>query len=248
MKLVYPSAKSFAKALEVVWNIIDEGTFKVNKDGMRLIALDPGKSYMISFFMPKEHFSEYEVEGEKRLALDINYLKSILKRARQNEKLYLSLEEDKLGIVFKGPKSKRTFSAPLLDLVDSVDKEIPLEYVNSVKIDASALKDILKDASIVSNYITFGLTPDAFSAKAKSSFGHVKEEFEKGEDVISLEVEKPTHAMYSIKFLDDLLKPLSKGDILTLHINSPEAPLKIEFTLEGAKLKYFLASASEEEE
>ncbi len=245
MKLIYPSAKGFAKAMEIVWNIIDEGTLEVNEDGIGLIAMDPSQVSMIAFAISKDMFNEYEVEKKEQLGLDINYLKNILKRAKAEEKLGLELDGKMLKIRFIGKKSKRSFKVPLLELSQGgFNKEPNVEYINNLKMDAGALKDIIKDASIVANYIRFEMTPDGFAAAAKSDFGEVKEEFEKGEEILEVKVEEKAGALYPVKYLDDILKSVSKGDLVRLYMNT-DMPLKMELTVEGAKIRYYLAPASE---
>ena len=245
MKLLYPSAKGFAKAMEIVWNIIDEGTLEVDKDGIGLIAMDPSQVSMIAFSISKDMFSEYEVEKKEQLGLDINYIKNILKRARAEEKLGLELEGPLLNISFIGKRSRRSFKVRLLEPSQGgFNREPNLEYLNNIRIDAGALKDIIKDASIVANYIRFEMSPDGFAAIAKGDYGEVKEEFEKGEDLLEINVEEKDTALYSVKYLDDILKSVGKGDIVRLYMNT-NMPLKMEMTVEGAKLRYYLAPASE---
>ncbi len=245
MKLIYPSAKGFAKAMEAVWNIIDEGLFKFTKEGINLMAMDPSQISMIVFNMPKEAFLEYNLDEERNIGLDIDYFKKVLKRAKQNELLELVFDDGRLNVAFTTDKTRREFKIPLLDLVESYNKEPSIEYNNYVKINAEPLKDVVNDANIVSTYVKFIITPDGFSAEAKSETGVVKEHFEVGDDLVEVKAETGARALYPISYLNDILKATRKGDLITLMVET-DKPLRMEFNLEGANIKYYLAPASEE--
>jgi len=244
MNLLYPSAKGFVKAMEAVWNIIDEGIFKIGKDQISLIAMDPSQISMIIFRLPKETFLEYEVSEPISVGIDIDYAKKILKRAKANEQIRLSIEKGKLIMTFETDKSKREFRMPLLDLTEGVSKEPPIEYNNSFKIASETLKEIVEDTSIVSNYVKFVLDPDTVSIDIKSDTGEIKEDFKVGEEVMEIKAETGARSLYPVQYLSDILKATRKSDIVSIYMET-EKPLRLEFNLEGAFIRYYLAPASE---
>ncbi|RME79769.1 MAG: proliferating cell nuclear antigen (pcna) [Methanobacteriota archaeon] len=248
MRLTYPSAKAFSKSMEVVWNIIDEGSFKLNKDGMKLLAMDPSQISMIVYYIPRELFAEFDLKNKEdaSLGLDINYIKNILKSARANEKLTMEKEENLLSLTFIGPKSKRSFKVPLLELAEGLNREPAVEYSNYITIDADALKNVIKDASVAANYVKLIITPDGFEAEAKSDVGQVSTSLEKGEELIEVNAETGAKALYPIKYLEDILKSTRKGDEVKLYLET-DKPLKLSFSLEGAQIRYYLAPATSED-
>ena len=247
MRLIYPSAKGFSRAMEAVWNLVDEGTFKIGDKGISLMAIDPSQISMVIFELGKDSFLEYEVEEEHKLSLDIDYLKNILKRARENETIRMENEEGKLIISFETEKSKRRFKIPLLDLSEGVNREPKIEYHNSVKISTDVLKEIIKDASIISSYIKFSLTPDGLEVSAKSERGELEEVFDKeGEVITELKVENGARAYYPLQYLDDIVKASGKNDVATIYLET-DMPMKLEYYIEQAHAKYYLAPRKEEE-
>jgi proliferating cell nuclear antigen len=244
MNLLYPSARGFAKAMEAIWNIIDEGIFKIGKDQISLIAMDPSQISMIIFRLPKETFLEYEVSEPISVGIDIDYAKKILKRAKTNEQIRISIEKGKLIMTFETDKSKREFRMPLLDLTEGVSKEPPIEYNNSFKIASETLKEIVEDTSIVSNYVKFVLDPDTVSIDIKSDTGEIREDFKVGEDVMEIKAETGARSLYPVQYLSDILKATRKSDIVSIYMET-EKPLRLEFNLEGAFIRYYLAPASE---
>jgi proliferating cell nuclear antigen len=245
MNLLYPSARGFAKAMEAVWNIIDEGVFKISKDQISLIAMDPSQISMIIFRLPKETFLEYSVEEPLSVGIDIDYAKKILKRAKANEQIRISVDKGKLIMTFETEKSKREFRVPLLDLTEGVSKEPPIEYSNSFKMCADTIRDIVDDTSIVSNYVKFVIEPDRVSIDIKSESGEIREDFKvDGEAVMEISAESGARALYPVQYLSDILKATRKSDIITIYMET-EKPLRMEFNLEGAFIRYYLAPASE---
>ncbi len=245
MRLLYPSAKSFAKVMEIIYNIIDEGIFRFTTKGINLIAMDPSQRSMVIFNMPKEVFKEYEVEEDLNLGVDIDYLKKILKRTRANEMLEL-IYDKQLKIIFSSKKTKREFIIPLLDLTDSLLDELKIEYKNKIKIRGETLRDIVNDASILSNYVKFIITPDGFYAQSKNDNSTMNEEFKIGEDLLFVQGEGEEGALFPIDYLTDILKAIRKDDVIELMVEKNK-PLKMEFVMEGAHIKYFLVPSSEEE-
>jgi len=244
MNLLYPSARGFAKAMEAIWNIIDEGIFKIGKDQISLVAMDPSQISMIIFRLPKETFLEYEVSEPISVGIDIDYAKKILKRAKANEQIRIGMEKGKLIMTFETDKSKREFRMPLLDLTEGVSKEPPIEYNNSFKISSETLKEIVEDTSIVSNYVKFVLDPDTVSIDIKSDTGEIREDFKVGEDVMEIKAETGARSLYPVQYLSDILKATRKSDIVSIYMET-EKPLRLEFNLEGAFIRYYLAPASE---
>ena len=61
MKLVISDAKQFKQSIEAVVNLVDEGLFEVNENGLHLRAMDPSQIAMVDYLMPKAVFKEFEV-------------------------------------------------------------------------------------------------------------------------------------------------------------------------------------------
>ena len=240
MKLTYPSAKGFAKAMEAVWNLVDEATLTLTSEGMKIVAMDPSQISMIVFFMGKENFLEYDTEEEK-FTIDMSLVKKILKRGRATEMVALSKDQNHLTITFSTEKSRRSFKVPLLELNEGLSNEPKIEYNNYVKMLAEPFKELVKDAQIVTNYVKLIITPDGFEAEAVSESGEVKEVFEKdSEELLEVKAESGARALYSTDYLDDLLKAASKDYVLTLYVET-DKPLKLEYESEGAMIRYYLA-------
>ncbi|MBD3397908.1 proliferating cell nuclear antigen (pcna) [Candidatus Micrarchaeota archaeon] len=241
MKITMEEAPALKDAIEAVVNLVEEGVFEVNEDGLSLKAMDPSQISMVSFSMPKSMFSEYVVGDQKRIGLDIGKLARVLARGNSGESVELEVDEGRLNITFKGKKRKRVFKLPLLDLGEGLEREPKIEYKNKAVMRSDVLREVLKDAKLVSTHISFVLDGNVLKVEIKGDDGEIKEEFEKeGEALKELEIESGAKATYPLSYMEDIIKG-SKGDTDIMMCIESDRPLKIEYSIVGANAKYFLA-------
>ena len=241
MKITMEEAPALKDAIEAVVNLVEEGVFEVGENGLSLKAMDPSQISMVSFSMPKTMFSEYAVGDHKRIGVDIGKLARVLARGNSGESVELEVEEGRLSITFKGKKRKREFKIPLLDLGEGLEREPKIEYKNKVVIRADALREVLKDAKLISTHISFVLEGKTLKVEIKGDDGEIKEEFEKeGDELKELVVEGEARATYPLSYMEDIIKGSKSDTDISLHIES-DRPLKVEYSVVGADAKYYLA-------
>lgn len=241
MKIVIDDSTALKDAVDSIVNLVEEGLFEVSNDGLRLKAMDPSQISMISFFMPKEAFSTYTLDEERKIGLDIDRFSKVLARGGKGESAELGLEDGKLRIVFGGGKKKRTFKLPLMDIGSGLEREPKIEYKNHVKLDSEAFKEMLRDAKLVSSHIRLILEEGKFRVEIKGDEGEVKEEFEKdAEELKELTVNDGSRATFPLQYLEDIVRASKAGTPVTLYLET-DRPLKVEYEIMGAKSVYYLA-------
>jgi len=241
MKITMEEAPALKDAMEAIVNLVDEGVFEIAEDGISLKAMDPSQISMIAFNMPKTMFSEFDAGEQKRLGIDIGKLSKVLARGTSGESVELSNDEGRLNITFRGKKRKRVFKLPLLDLGEGLEREPKIEYKNKVVLRADALKEIMKDAKLVSSHISLVLENGKLSVEIKGDDGEVKEEFEKdGEEIKALEIAADAKATYPLSYLEDIVKGSKADTDISLFVET-DRPLKVEYNVVGADAKYYLA-------
>ncbi|MBU0591867.1 proliferating cell nuclear antigen (pcna) [Candidatus Micrarchaeota archaeon] len=241
MRLVVQDAPVLKSAIESIVCLVEEGQFEVKKDGLYLKAMDPSQISMVSFRMPKEAFVEYDAPEEMTIGVDIGQLSNVLSRGKKGEKAELSIEDGRLVIRFFGQKHKRTFKVPLIETGERSQKEPAIEFNNWATIKADALKETLKDAKLVSSHIRLQLTPDLFIVDVRGENGDVKAEFEKGgEELMELNTKEGSKATFPLQYLEDMVKATASGAAVKINLET-DRPLKLEYSVEGAKVVYYLA-------
>lgn len=228
-------------SLDSISSLITEGSFRINKNGIELIAMDPASVAMVIFKIFPSAFLDYECDKEEIATLNLSNLVSVLKRAKANDRLILELAENKFKITMIGD-FKRKFSLPLIETPYSSQKIPDLSFNSTIELYAGVLKDGIKDASMVSDCIVFEANSNFFSV---SSFGELSEtRLELTKDsptLISIDSKEKTKAKYSIDYLERMLKGLKSTDKIKLSF-STDYPVRIDCVrIDKFQLSFILA-------
>ncbi len=247
VKIVIDEGTMFRDAVSAIGELIDEGIFKLNKDGLSFIAADRAMVSVVELRIPSMAFEEYDVEEETKLPLNIANFVSILKRVTSRDKIILEVKENRLHITFKN-SSTRKFSLPLLDISE---EEIPpidqLEFKARATIDSEVLKNGIKDAEVVADSVVFEADENAFRMIAEGDLSSVELILEKGNDALyELDVQEKVRARYPLDYLKKMIKGHKVSETVTLNW-ATDYPLKMEFkVLDKIALNFVLAPRVEE--
>ncbi len=241
-KFAVDDAKRYKNATDAIVNLIDEGQLEISKDGLFLRAMDPSQIAMVSFSMPKSAFLEYEAPvPSAKVGLNFDNLSKILARSRGGEKLEISQAENKVNLKFIGAKRKRNFKVPVLDMPAGATKEPTIVHDAVVKVSSSHFKESLRDAALVGSHISLSASEEGFGIEVHGDSTDLVEENEKSsEEVVEMKVDKPAKATFPLQYLEDIVKAAGDNTAIAIHLKS-NAPLKVEYEVESAKVTYYLA-------
>ena len=233
MKVTIAEPEVLITTVATAAEIIDEGIFKFGKDGISLTAADRAMVAVIDLLISKDAFEEYEIEEEKEVGLNMTNFLSLLKRARGSDKISLELVENRLILtIFNG--TKRRFTVPLLQLTR---EEIPpidqLEFKATVTLKPEVLEDAIKDASVITDAVTFHTTKEYFKISAEGDVSQAELELRQGDEgLIDLEVQENSKAKYPLDYLEKILKAAKISDEVTIKF-AQDYPMRIDFKYEG---------------
>ncbi|MEM3422673.1 MAG: proliferating cell nuclear antigen (pcna) [Candidatus Bilamarchaeaceae archaeon] len=247
MKLVVSNAPALKAAVDAIVSIVEEGEFEITKDGLYLKAMDPSQISMVSFAMPKNAFEEYSITEENRIGIDISQLASVLSRGKNGEKAELSVEDGRLIVKFYAAKRKRTFKVPLRETSEKMQREPKIDFKSYAVLKADALKEVLKDAKLVSSHVRLNINSNDFVVEVKGDSGDIKEEFEVGgEEVLEIKTTGNAKATFPLQYLEDMLKAAPSSSPIKINLET-DKPMKLEYSVEGASVVYYLAPRIETE-
>jgi len=235
-------------SISTIGELIDEGIFKVDKNGLSLIAADRAMVAVVDFKLPATIFDKFEVDKEQTIAVNMTNLVSVLKRIGGNEKLELELKDNKLEIKMKNA-STRKFMVPLLDITQ---EEIPpinqLDFKARVKVKADILKNGIEDADIVSDSIVFEASKDSFNLRASGDISSTELTLEKGNDaLLDINATGVVVARYPLDYLKKIIKASKLADEINLRW-SKDYPIRMDFTsIDKVSLGFVLAPRVSEE-
>ncbi|MCL4381295.1 proliferating cell nuclear antigen (pcna) [Candidatus Marsarchaeota archaeon] len=235
-------AKYWKNCIDSIANVVDEGVFEIAKEGITLKAIDPSGISMICFSIPNKAFSKYELDKSVSIGLDISNLIKILSTSRQNEQVIMKSSSNKFNIEFIGEHSSRRYKLPIIEVKNNDIKEPKIADPESVvEVKADTLKEILKDANSLSSYVGFKTTKNSFMVVAKSDIGELEEEhLDNAEFIKKLDVSKPTSVSFNIDYLQRIISASPQGSVIALLMRI-EDPIKINYTIGEAEVRYYLA-------
>jgi len=230
--------------------LVDEATFKIEPETIKLRAMDPSRVAMVDFQWPKTVFEEYACTEPSKMCINISEMLKLLKRAGRDEVVELSLDEKtrKLQLKITG-KYTRTFTMPTLE---ASEEEVPtpkLTFNVKAKTTTNGLSQAIEDAQLVSDHVRIEADPEKLVLNAAGDLMGATITLQKGSDtLLDLEVKEPSKATFSLSYLSEIIKTASAtSDIATLEF-STDMPIKIDFQqAKEGKLTFYLAPRIETE-
>ena len=242
MKLTLAEPKYLKESITIISDLVNEARFKVTKDSIELVAMDPANVAMVIFKLLSSTFTEYDVKKDVEIAINLNNMKQIMRRAKPNDMLTLELDPDnKLKIQLKGT-NLRTFNLPIIEL-DEKEQKIPdLKFPVTVKMPSATLNEAIEDVDVVAESVTFIAEPKKFSVNAEGDLSQAKIEIKESEDTkISVDSDEKFKAKYSIEYLKKMINGSKIADDVSIYFNK-DYPLKLEYKIvDRVMLSFILA-------
>lgn len=230
--------------------LVDEATFDVSLEGIRLRAMDPSRVAMVDFLMQKTAFDEYNASESMKLCLNMSELLKLLKRAGRDESVELSFDEKtgQLKVIIKG-RYMRSFNMPTLE---AAEEEVPTPNITfnaRVTLTTEGLRQALDDVALVSDHVRIETDGEKLLMNAKGDLMGANIEIQKGsESLLSLDVKEPSKATFSLSYLTEVVKAAeATSDVVTIEF-STDMPIRLDFKQQyDGKLVYYLAPRIEVE-
>ena len=249
-KLKVSDAKLLRDMTAAISILVDEATFKIAPEGIKLRAMDPSRVAMIDFEWPNTIFEEFNCETPSKMCINISELLRLLKRAGKDETVELSLDDKtgRLKIKITG-KYSRNFNMPTLE---ASEEEVPtpkIAFNVKAKTTTHGLSQAIEDAQLVSDHVRIEADPEKLLLNATGDLMGATITLQKASDtLLDLEVKENSKATFSLSYLSEIIKAASAtSEIATLEF-STDMPVRIDFQQTTAgKLTFFLAPRIETE-
>jgi len=243
-------AKLLRDMITAISTLVDEATFNLNPEGLKLRAMDPSRVAMIDFEMPKTTFDEYNCDQPTKMCINITEMLKLLRRTSKDETVELTLDEktNRLNVAIKG-KYERTFNMPTLE---AAEEEVPtpkITFNTRAKVTTEGLHQAIEDVLLVSDHVKIEVDNEKLTMRAAGDLMGATIELKKGSDaLLDLETKEPSKATFSLSYLSEIIKTAaSASDIATLEFSS-DMPIRIDFQQpKEGKLTFYLAPRIEVE-
>ncbi len=245
MKVKLENPAMLSKAIELISELVTEVRIKVSEFGMSITAIDPANVAMVGFKLPKSAFSEFESDYEA-LGINLDDLKKILKRCKNNSSLILNKKENSLEIDILD-KIKRKFTLNLIDIesedIEFSEKVSRMEFSSKVEIGSQDFIDSIEDCAVVADACSFIIKDKIFIIKAKGT-NSAQTEF--SEDEAKIEAENCS-AKYSLEYLQKFIKASKLSEKTHLSFSN-DHPLRMDIFSEHFGISFVLAPRVETED
>ena len=248
-KAVTKDSRLLRDSIDTISQLIDDGLFKLKKDGIELVASDRAMVSFVDFKLKASSFDEYECDKDTSIGINLLNLLTVLKRTNSNDKLTLNLneKENKLDIILEGD-SRRRFSIPL---IETSKEELPqidkLEFSAVAELRADIFEQGINDADIVADSVVIEITPENLRMFAEGNSSIAELNLEKGNEALfDLNTKEKVNSRYSLEYLKKMIKGSRIAEKTKIMLGK-DFPLKIEFKGENANLSMILAPRIAEE-
>ena len=230
MKLVLAEPRLLKESMNIISELVNEVTLKIDRDKIELVAIDPANVAMIDFKLLSSAFVEYTVEKPEELAINLDHLKSVLKRAKPTDTVTIDLDEDKnrLRVSLKGNAS-RQFNIPLINIEEEEQKIPELSFTCKVSMSSLKFDDAVEDMGVVAESVCLLASGENFEIKSESNMRDAKVDIASSEDTTII-AEEENISKYSIEYLKKISKTTKLADSVSLEFGN-NYPLRIEYRL-----------------
>ena len=243
-------AKLLRDMITAISTLVDEATFNIAPEGLKLRAMDPSRVAMIDFEWPKTVFDEYTCDAPIKMCINVGEMLKLLRRTGKDESIELALDEktNRLNVGIKG-KYDRTFNMPTLE---ATEEEVPTPKITfnvRAKVTTEGLHQAIEDVLLVSDHVKIEVDSEKLTMRAAGDLMGATIELKKGSDaLLDLEAKEPSKATFSLSYLSEIIKTAAgASDIATLEFSS-DMPIRIDFQQpKEGKLTFYLAPRIEVE-
>lgn len=241
MKLTLAEPKYLKDSIAIISDLVSEAMIKINKNAIEIVAMDPANIAMVIFKQLSSSFTEFKVEEDVEIGINLATFKQFLRRAKLTDMLTLELEENKLKILLKG-NTTRTFYLPIIDLEEKEQRIPDLSFPITITMNPSILSEAIEDADIVAESVAFEMNESKFVISAEGDLSKAKIEVKEGDDCkIVSDVKEIVKSKYSVEYLKKMISGSKVADEVVINFNK-DYPLKMEFkSVDKLTLSFILA-------
>ncbi len=243
MKLTLPEPKYLKDSVSVISELVSEIRFKVTSTGLFAVAVDPANVAMVVFKLLSSSFSEFVVNEDIELGINLNNLKQILRRVEASEIVTLETDADnsKLKITVKG-QVVRKFAIPIIELDEKEKKEPSLEFAAEITMPARVLSSAIEDADVVADSVALVCDTNKLRVVAEGDLNNVEVEISESEDIKIKNYDEATvRAKYSLEYLKKMMQGSKLSEVITISFSN-NYPIKVSYlVVDKLSLSFILA-------
>ena len=241
MKLSLSEPKYLKDSILVISELVNTANLKISKDKIELIAMDPANVAMIIFKLLSSAFSEYSVNEEKVIGVNLASLTQILKRVKPTDSLTLQLDEtrNRLNVILNGMTTKK-FELALLDIEEREQKIPNLKFSAKVESNTLLFNEAIEDMDIIADSLSLMAGAEKFVVSSEGNVSSGKVEISNDEETL-ITAPNTVSAKYSVEYMKKIVKGSKLSNNVILEF-AQDYPLRVEYrVIDKLSLTFILA-------
>jgi proliferating cell nuclear antigen len=243
-KAVLSDVDLLKNSIPIIADIIDEGIFNVDQNGISLVSPDRTMVSVVDLKILSAAFDEYKIDEPVTLGLNMANVSAVLRRVKSSEKVTLehTPKSGVLKFIVEGA-GKRTFEVPLLDTKAEKPPIDQLDFGGKIEMETTVMEDGIADADVIGDSVILEAAPDVFSMHAKGDVSSAKLEVKKGSKtgLLELVVKAPIKSQYPLDYLKKMIKASKLSNQIVLEFGT-DYPMRITFkAIDKLNLSFVLA-------
>ncbi len=242
-RIVLGDVDVLKNSIPIISEIIDEGLFRVDQNGISMLSPDRAMVAVIDFRVLSSAFDEFKSQGEDYLGLNMASFSAVIKRAKTGDKIIMERKEggSSLKITIKG-NGVRVFEVPLLDIKTEKPPVDKLAFTSKVELESRIVEEGISDADIIGDSVVLEADSTKFrmSAKGDISSAHL-EVTKQDKGLLDLKVTASVRAQYPLDYLKKMIKANKISEQMVLEFGN-NYPLRMGFkSIDKMQLSFVLA-------
>ncbi|MFH0868212.1 MAG: proliferating cell nuclear antigen (pcna) [Candidatus Woesearchaeota archaeon] len=242
MRLTLAEPKYLKESISIISDLVNEARFKVSKQSIKMVAMDPANVAMVILELFSSSFTEYDLKKDEEIKINLSSLKQIMRRAKPNDMLTLELDAENRFVVQLKSNNVRTFNLPQIEF-DEKEQKIPdLKFPVTITLPSEILNEAVEDVDVVAESVTFIAEQKKFTVNAEGDLSQAKIEIKESDSTkIKVDSDEKIKAKYSVEYLKKMISGSKIADEVSIYFNK-DYPLKLEYkTVDKVMLSFILA-------
>ncbi len=228
-------------SVPIIAEIIDEGVFKADGNGLSLLTPDRTMVAVVDFRILSSAFESFQAENSQ-MGLNLANLVAVLRRVKGTDKLTMEQTENKLKFTVQGKGGTRRFEIPIIEISSEKPPVDQLTFPSRVEISSEVLEDGIADAEVIGDSVVLEAEPEKFKMYAKGDITSAEMEISKDDkSMLSLHAEQNVKARYPLEYLKKMAKAAKLSKQLVLEFGT-DYPMRLSFkSIDKMQLSFILA-------
>ena len=229
--------------IKLINGLVGEAEIVVSQEGVNLIALDAANVSLVVFKLPSSSFVQYDVsEGETKIGVNLNNLKTVLKRAQPEDFVSLELVDNQLMVVL-GQRKK--YALPTIEIEGKPQKVPDLKFTAKITMPTSSFQEMIEDTDIIAESISLEVKDDlkamvtAEGDLSKANIEILPMTDEKAKTRTAISCDKPAKSKYSLEYLKKMCSTKLASEVV-IHF-ADDYPMKLVYVHDRFTLNLILA-------